>query len=146
MPEWLVPFIGGVIATSFGSLLTMLFYHLTYKKEKKERETAILLAFKEELESNSSIIEDNKKIIEEELKLLQEFSEKIVKTPLNLLESGFWDLVKINLPQKLVKAGILVKIRNIVLLTNKINEEIRSRENFRISTIIDSKELLSWKS
>lgn len=131
MSEWLIGFISGVIAVIIGLILTMLWDNFKFKRESKQREEKVLSAVKEELVSNLDILQYNQVLLQTDIKIIDE--NKSVIAPLNLLQSGFWDLVKINLPQKLTKGDTLVKIRKAAQLTDQINEQIRSRENHRIN-------------
>lgn len=130
MPEWLLGLIIGVVATSIGAGLTMLWDNHKFKRESKKKDEMVLSAVKEELVSNLTKLQDNRQLIEEELDVIDK--SKMLVSPLDLLESGFWDLVKINLPQELTKGDVLLKIRKVALITDRTNEQIRSRENYRI--------------
>lgn len=130
MAEWLTGFIGGVIATVIGFILTMVWDIVKFNRESKRREETVLSAVREELVSNMSILEDNVQLLLKDLEVIGD--KKSVVAPLTLLQSGFWDLVKINLPRKLTKVDTLVEIRKVAQLTEQVNEQIRSRENYRI--------------
>ncbi|MBA7503854.1 hypothetical protein ES706_02475 [subsurface metagenome] len=130
MLEWLLGLITGVVAIIIGFALTMVWDNYKFKRESKKKEEIVLSAVKEELVSNLTKLQENRQLIEQELDLIGE--EQRVLSPLNLLESGFWDLVKINLPQKLTEGDVLLKIRKVALITDRTNEQIRSRENYRI--------------
>lgn len=130
MSEWLKGFISGVIATVIGFILTMLWDIFKSRGETEERENKVLLAVKEDLESNLRILNDNFDLIRQELEIIE--SNRSVINPLVPLKTGFWDLVKIHLPKRLMKGDLLIKIRDVVKYTEQINEAIQSRENFRI--------------
>lgn len=130
MLEWLLPLITGVIAVIIGFALSMVWDNYKFKRESKKKDEIVLSAVKEELVSNLTKLQENRQLIEEELDLIDE--KRRVLSPLNLLESGFWDLVKINLPQKLTEGDVLLKIRKVALISERTNEQIRSRENYRI--------------
>lgn len=112
MSEWLAGFTSGVIAIIIGFILTMLWDTFRFKRESKKREETVLSAVKEELVSNSIVLQDNQTLLQKELEIIDEEKGSVV-SPLNLLQSGFWDLVKINLPWKLTKGDSLVKIRRV---------------------------------
>lgn len=131
MSEWLTGFISGVTATIIGFIMTMLWDTFKFKRESKEREETVLSAVKEELISNLSILQYNQTLLQKEIEVIDE--NRSVVAPLSILQTGFWDLVKINLPQKLRKGNILVRIRRLAQLTDQINEKIQSRENYRIN-------------
>ena len=130
MSEWIKGFISGVIATIIGFILTMLWDIYKSIRETKEREGRVLLAIKEDLNSNIVILSDNFDLISKELEYIKSGTSLV--NPLVPLKTGFWELVKIYLPKKLVKEDILIKIRDIVRNSEHINEMIQSRENFRI--------------
>ncbi len=129
--EWLAGFMSGVIATIIGFVLTMSWDIYKFNRELKQREETVISAVKEELVSNLSILQYNQTILQKELEVIAE--DKSVVAPLSLLQSGFWDLVKINLPRKLTKVDTLAQIRKAAQLADQINEQIRSRENYRIN-------------
>ncbi len=130
MTDWLKGFLAGVIATIIGFILTMLWDTFKLSRESKKREKTVLSTVKEELINNLSILQYNQTLLQRELELVDD--NKRLVAPLNILQSGFWDLVKINLPKKLTKEDTLIKIRTVAQLTDLMNETIRSRENFRI--------------
>jgi len=57
---------------------------------------------------------------------------QFVVQPLHVLKTGFWDVAKINLPKLLLQDARLLKLRNLASLAESCNEQIRSRENYRI--------------
>lgn len=130
MPSWLTGFLSGVIATIIGFIFTIIWDIYKYRRDIGSRDNTILTAIGEELRSNYEISTLNKNILLEEIKVLDE--NKSVVTPLCFLQSGFWELVKVNLPSALAKGDSLLKIRKMAQSTNEINEVIRSRENYRV--------------
>jgi hypothetical protein len=127
MSEWIKGFISGVFATAFGFGLTMLWD--LYQSRKREK--AILFAVSSDIYENIEVLKNNQSILEEELEILNK--NKMIVNPLDLLRSGFWDLLKINLPFTHVRnQKLLLKIIEVAQLTNSVNETIRSRENYRI--------------
>jgi len=77
-----------------------------------------------------TIIEDNK------------FSEspkrnKLILKPLLPLKIGFWDAVPIDIFPDEIKSEFLVKLREIDMHERKINELIKSRENYKTANIED---------
>lgn len=130
MSEWLIGFTSGVIATVIGFGLTILWDIFKSHRETRYREGRVLAVVREELVGNVRVLNNNLKLISKELQLLP--NNKSVVDPLVPLKASFWDLVKINLPKKLMEGDVLLKIRDMVELTEKINEVIQSRENYRI--------------
>ena len=131
MPEWLIGFMGGVIATTIGSLLMVGWDILKFRRESRWRDETICGAIREELLANLDILRANQRLFEQKLAVLDQ--RMLVVTPLSLLQTGFWDLAKVNLPQRLIRDGdMLISIRNVSRMTDEVNETIRSRENYRL--------------
>src|SRR5262245_19112627 len=130
MSDWVTGFISGVGATLLGSATTMLWDQYKYRRDASDRDRALVRALHHEFNENSSLIEQNGKILSEELKITDSRSHII--TPLTLLKSGFWDLIKSNLSAGLIRHETLLAVaRDVALLTDSINETIRSRQNFK---------------
>lgn len=129
MPEWLLGFIGGIIATVIGFVLTMLWDISKSSRDIQEKEKQIMLVFKEELKYNLFILSSNLDLIDQELKIIDS-KQSIVNPPI-MLKTGFWDLLKFHLPKKLAEKDTLKTISDVVQLSEEFNEIIRSRENFR---------------
>lgn len=53
-------------------------------------------------------------------------------TPLSLMKCGFWDMLKGSIPKKLISNIELVEnIQSVSLLASHINEQIRSRQDYK---------------
>jgi hypothetical protein len=128
--EWVAGFISGVAATILGFLLTILWDIYKMQRESAERDNAIMKAIGEELLSNKKSCERNLAFINAELSVLNE--RKSIVSPLTIMKTGFWDIAKINFPKILFHGNRLANLRNIASLIEQANEEIRSRENYRI--------------
>ena len=110
---------------------------------KKNSEKKVLRAVKNELEYNLQILGHNQDILDSELNLIEDnkFSDspkrnKLVYEPLIPLKVGFWELIIIDLfPDEIKKSELFVKIRDIDMKANKINEQIKSRENYKNANI-----------
>lgn len=109
---------------------------------KKTNEKKALISIKNELEYNLQILGYNQNIIDEELELIEDnkFSEspkrnRLILKPLLPLKTGFWDSVLIDIIPNEIKSEFILKIRDIDMHERKINEQIKSRENYKISNI-----------
>jgi hypothetical protein len=130
MNDWFTGFISGVGATLLGSSVTMLWDQYKYRRDATDRDKSLLRALSHEFDENSYLVEGNNKILVEELNITDPRSHII--TPLSLLKNGFWDLVKSNLSTGLIKhESLLAVARDVALLTESINETIKSRQNFK---------------
>jgi hypothetical protein len=110
---------------------------------KKKNEKKVLLAVKNELEYNLQILGHNQNILDKEIELIEDnkFSEapkrnKLILEPLLPLKAGFWEIIIVDLfPDEIKKSELFVKIRDIDMLANKINEHINSRQNYKNANI-----------
>ena len=58
---------------------------------------------------------------------------KLILEPLLPLKTGFWEIIIVDLfPDEIKKSELFVKIRDIDMLANKINEHIKSRQNYML--------------
>jgi hypothetical protein len=100
--------------------------------ERVEREEAVLVAVRDEITSNLAIIEQNQRALQLELGVLAD--GKTLVTPLLLLHTGSWELLKVSIPERFFKEkGTLNSITDAFAKAGAINETVRSRENYRIS-------------
>ncbi|MBI5679866.1 MAG: hypothetical protein HZC47_03095 [Methanobacterium sp.] len=126
--------------TAIIAILTTLGWR-EHNKKKTERKT--LVAVKNELEYNLQILDYNQNILDNEIELIEDnkFSDtpkrnKLILEPLLPLKTGFWDIITFDLfPDKVKKSELFVKIRDIDMCANKINEQIKSRENYKNTNI-----------
>jgi hypothetical protein len=128
--EWLAGFITGVAATILGFVLTILWDINKAKRESIEKDKAVIKAINEELLSNKKCLEQNLERLQTELDILNK--GKNIVQPLFILKTGFWELAKVQFPRTLLRGNRLVSLRSIVFYAEQANEEIRSRENYRI--------------
>jgi len=126
--DWFLGGLFGVAATLIGFALTMVWD----LKKTRALKKSVLRAVNEELTENTAIAQYDLKIIEQELSVLTE--RKFFIQPMKLFNTGFWDVAKINLPETRREGSQLSKLRNLVFRTETCNEQIRSRENYRILT------------
>lgn len=130
MSQWLSGFISGVAATLVGFLCTILWDVYKYRRDVSERDKSILKVVQHDLEENRQLATENKAMLKQELEVLDKRKELV--PPLLLMKTGFWDLLKANLPKKLIKnTDLLERIQALSLLASHINEEIRSRQNYK---------------
>lgn len=130
MSQWTSGFISGVAATIVGFIFTMLWDIYKYDRDTKQRDDSIMKIVRHEIEENRQLSVENINLIEEELSIIDS-SREIVR-PLLLMKSGFWDILKGSIPKKLINNLELIEnIQSISLLADHINEQIRSRQNYK---------------
>lgn len=134
MSEWLRGLIAGVVATLIGFAVTVSFTvwwdNRKFDRDSSQRDEAVLAAVREELLSNIMLIKEHDSFLQHELSVITD--KKTVIQPLTPLKIGSWDVLKINIPKKLKSGDALVKVREASQRTDRVNEIIRSRENYRI--------------
>jgi hypothetical protein len=104
---------------------------LKYRRNAGRHDYAVLAAIRMELSANLPVVEKNQKDVGEELDRLAK--GEWLLNPLEPLESGFWNLAKLNPPKSIsASASSLGHLQRVARLTFKVNEVIRSREAFRV--------------
>jgi len=130
MSQWVSGFISGVGATLIGFLCTILWDVYKYRRDIDQRDRAIINYVKHDLEENRNLATENKSMLMNELEIIDQGKELV--RPLLLMKTGFWDLLKANLPKKIINnSDLLENIQGLSLLGGHINEEIRSRQNYK---------------
>ena len=131
LPEWMKGLIGGIFATLVGFSFTVWWDSHKYRRDQGQRDEAVLTAAREELLSNIDLLKRNQFLLQQELAVIDE--RKSVVDPLSPLKSGAWELLRTNMPRKLIReVNTFNKIKEADQAANEVNETIRSRENYRI--------------
>jgi hypothetical protein len=82
-----------------------------------------------DIDWNRKSVERNLERVRTELGFLDD--GKTLVEPLSLMKVGFWEVARINPPQEFFKSGRLVKLSDLITLTEQVNEQIRSRESYK---------------
>lgn len=128
--EFLTGLITGVLATTLGFGLTMLWDLWKFRREDGRRNAAVLRAVKHELNENLEIATSNKKLLEAEIPVLEEGKHLIVATV--PFKQAIWELLKVNLPEKLLeKESLLSTLSNLAMAASHLNEGMSSRQTYR---------------
>src|SRR4051812_25403465 len=90
---------GGIVAVGAFALATAR-DELTRRRDRRRQERSVLTAILEEIAANKQTATNNRELVRHELNLLDEGQRLL--NPLDPLELGFWDLVKINPPEALI--------------------------------------------
>jgi hypothetical protein len=130
--EWEKGFMSGLIATVIGFILTMLWDIYKNNRDKTEKDNIIKKLIKDTLNENLGYIVDINSVLTHELTVLSQ-SQTVVKN-ITTLKNDFWDLIKFNIPKNLLtNNNLLQKLQDISSLTKSINENINSREMYRLN-------------
>lgn len=114
-----------------GIVIGIVISNYTIEQEAKNRDDSIIIALKAELLVNEDILKKDKEIIESDIKVHSQ--RRLVVAPLSLINNS-WDLIKFNLPKRLIEdQKLLALFRKISLLTYETNSFIISRENYRLN-------------
>jgi len=128
--EFITGLITGVIATSIGFGFTMLWDLWKINREQNQKTDSVLLAVEHELQENIEIGKANKELLEAELPVLKKGNYLIIATlP---FKKEIWGLLKLNLPNKLLKnEAMLRKLSSITMTISHLNEGMNSRQVYR---------------
>jgi membrane protein implicated in regulation of membrane protease activity len=100
--------------------------------EKRDRDEAVLTVLYDELSSNEVAVTENRANIETELGILKQ-NQRLIG-PINTLRTSAWELLRVYLPPQISgNAAVLSRVTSTYTLTDRTNEIIRSRENYRIA-------------
>lgn len=128
MSEWLKGFIAGITS---GLVLAMLWDTFKVRRLARQSERKVLSAIKEELSQNLLTLKSNKELLTEELDTI--FEENNIIHTLKPLQTGIKDMIKVNMPNAVIKEDTLAKLRHTTHPADSINEQIRNREAYRNS-------------
>ncbi len=133
MSETWQSILGGGVVAIFAFALAMAWDVIRFRREQRQRDRAVLQCALAEIDTLLGILQNNLNLVEKELSLISD-KQKMLLNPLDPVTSGFWDLVKIHMPQAFLgNADVLSRISNASRRTEQIAQMIRSREAFRIS-------------
>jgi hypothetical protein len=122
---------GGIVAI-IAFLMATARDTLKDKRDVGRRDHAMLTAIQRELAASLPIINHNQKQVTEELECLKS-EGKWLLNPLELLESGFWNFARLNLPRSIMVSDPSIESLQLVArLTLNVNDVVRSREEFRM--------------
>ena len=129
--DWFLGFLSGVLATIIGFVLTMAWDIWKAKREKIERTHMVENAVAADLAANVARVRRNVSALKQELAILAKRMD--VVAPLSPLRTSFWDIAKLYPPGQLIASKEMSSLHELFDLTERINEQIRSRESFRQS-------------
>lgn len=102
-------------------------------RETARRDQALNGVVASDLKINKTHVEFSLKLLNEELGALEKGMS--VVQPLPMLQDSFWDVVKLNPPTDLVTSGKLEKLNKLMSVTSVVNDQVRSREAYRLQSI-----------
>jgi hypothetical protein len=130
--EWEKGFISGLIATLIGFVLTMVWDIYKNRRDKIEKDRIIKKLIQDTLNENLDYISSINLALTQEITVLNK--RQSIVTNITTLKNDFWDLIKFNIPKDLLKNNDLLKrLQDISSLTKSINENIYSREMYRLN-------------
>ena len=130
--EWEKGFISGLIATLIGFILTMLWDIYKNQRDRITKDKIIKTLIKDTLSENETYIDSIELVLTHEVAVLSQ--RQSIVTNITTLKNDFWDFIKFNIPKDLLKNnGLLKNLQDILSLTKSINENIHSRETYRLN-------------
>ena len=115
-------------------LLTISFIIIWDGYNSKKKENSLFLNLQLELSANLVSLTKNSVTIFKDLKAMPRGNH--ILSPLKILRTEIWDLIKFNTPNSLFKNNLIGKLATIYFVISELNENIESRENFRINNLI----------
>lgn len=132
MSDWATGFASGVGATIVGFIFTMLWDIYKHRRDVSSRSNAVIDAVRQDLEENLAVILENRDFLNHELNALPQRQELI--PPLKLLNSGFWEIVKLERPEKLVaNASLFGQMQELSQLISYLNDCVQARQIYKLS-------------
>jgi hypothetical protein len=120
----------GVLAASFGFVLTMLWDLWKSHREESRRTVAILRAIEAELKENIEIAKFNTIHLEIEMRALNDRESTVIGATVPF-KHGILDLLKINLPEKLLeRESLLSMLSNITIAVWRLNHGMLNRQTY----------------
>ena len=124
----------------FTPILTILFIIIWDGYNSKKKEKSFYLNLGLEIYINLISLKTNSELILHDLKVIAKKQHLV--DPLKPLRTEVWDLLKFNTPDNLFKNNLLGLLAVLYFKVTDINENIVSRENFRINNANTSHFLL----
>ena len=114
----------------FTPIFTILFVIIWDGYNSKKKEKSFYLNLRLEICINLISLKTNSELILQDLKVIHKNQHL---EPLKPLRTEVWDLLKFNTPDNLFKNNLLSLLAVLYFKVTDINENIMSRENFRIN-------------
>lgn len=100
------------------------------QQAQSERDRSIVSALHQEADTNAALLAAIRGRLEIELKIIPE--GKTLVSPLPLLHTGAWGILKVSIPQRLLTPNAITKLAETYRLAEAVNETLRSRESYRL--------------
>ena len=132
MSDWATGFASGVGATIVGFICTMLWDIFKHHRDVSSRSNAVIGAVRQDLEENLAILLENREFLNHEVSALAQGQELI--PPLKLLNSSFWEIVKLERPEKLVSNTLLFgQLQELSQLISYLNDCVQARQIYKLN-------------
>jgi hypothetical protein len=128
--------LSGAALVLLGFALAVLWDQYKERRATRRRDASLLLAAKAEVESIAATAQNDLNLVRSELAQLTTIGGggSGLLNPLDPLEGGFWDIVKLNPPRVLLRdEQTIAQIRDVARRTDQVNEMIRTREAYKTS-------------
>ena len=107
-----------------------------HRRDRRARQRAVLLGYKEEMLANHRAAENTLNRLAYERRSRQQGEIKALMNPSSRLEHGAWPIARVELPSRLLEDQALMQsLRQIHRNTLEINSLVESLENFRIQHV-----------
>lgn len=126
--QYFLGLLSGILVTGFGVWLSS----RVENQKEKQRDNNIFEAFKEEIISNLEMLSSNCIQLEEEISIIGNSHLLSTLTPYYF---STWDILKTHLPRELAQKETFRQLALTMHFTLLINNEISSRELFKINNL-----------
>jgi hypothetical protein len=130
--DYIVGTVTGVLATTFGFGLTMLYERYKNRKWEKKEKNKILSLLSNELVDNLEIANENLKLFSQDMALITEHQGYVSHSPALYYDSG-WHIAQANDIYSYVGAEIYQWLADTYVHLTYSNAYITARESFRMS-------------
>lgn len=128
--------LSGAALVILGFALAVLWDQYKHWRATRHRDTSLLVAARAEVKSITATAQNDLKLVQSELAQLTTTGGggTGLLNPLDPVEGGFWDVVKLNPPRVLLRdEQTVAQIRDVARRTDQVNEMIRTREAYKTS-------------
>jgi len=134
LTDWQSGFTSGVTATLIGFLCTILWDVYKHKRDKADREKNVVHSIIDDVSANIEILLNNKNLIQNELDVISE--RRMLVVPLQVFRTGFWDLIKIERPDCIIRSDSLFSdIKAIHDSLDYVDECIKGRQLYKMTNM-----------
>jgi len=129
--DWLLGLLSGLIGATFGVVLYAFWDLWKEQRTNKRRGRALKEIVQADLSTNLLRVRSNLGSLNHELSMLSQRMSLV--EPLPLLRIGFWEILRLEPSSKFFRIEEKSNLHELYDLTERINERLRAREQFKVN-------------